>query len=178
MSVHRAQFVLGIVIVLFFQCMAALFNPAHRRGEGIKWGLVSYTAITFSSVTLVTAMNLNILSVSYIDNREFPGDGTAPPGPFGYQLVMEPKALTIIPNLLFVFNDLLADSLLVSCSSDAHVHSPRWLIRTPPALSLLRNLLHEPLDHRPALPHVPWLAGYAFWLSTNRRRYPRLTSSK
>ena len=126
MSVHRAQFVLGIVIVLFFQCMAALFNPAHRRGEGIKWGLVSYTAITFSSVTLVTAMNLNILSVSYIDNREFPGDGTAPPGPFGYQLVMEPKALTIIPNLLFVFNDLLADSLLVSCSSD-NVFTRRWL---------------------------------------------------
>ena len=66
-------------------------------------------------------MNLNILSVSYIDNREFPGEGTAPPGPFGYQLVMDPKALTIIPNLLFVFNDLLADSLLVSCSSDVYL---------------------------------------------------------
>ena len=38
-------------------------------------------------------MNFNILSVSYIDNREFSGEDTAPPGPFGYQQVMDPKAL-------------------------------------------------------------------------------------
>ena len=122
----RAHFVLGIVIMLFFQCIAALFNPAYRRGEGVRWGLVSFTVVMFSSVTIATAMNLDILSLCYIDNREFPGDGTAPPGPFGYQLVLDPKALTIIPNLLFVFNDLLADSLLVSCSSD-DVFTRRWL---------------------------------------------------
>ena len=112
--------------MLFFQCIAALFNPAYRRGEGVRWGLVSFTVVMFSSVTIATAMNLDILSLCYIDNREFPGDGTAPPGPFGYQLVLDPKALTIIPNLLFVFNDLLADSLLVSCSSD-DVFTRRWL---------------------------------------------------
>ena len=156
--------------------MATLFSPIHRRGEGIRWGFVSFTAVMFSSVTILTAMNLNILSVSYIDNREFPGEGTAPPGPFGYQLVMDPKALTIIPNLLFVFNDLLADSLLVSCSSDG-VFTHRWLTQDPLALPLLRDLFHEPLDRRLPLPHVPWLIGYAFGLPSNRRRHSRLTSS-
>ena len=121
MFVHRAQFVPGIVIVLFFQCMAALFNPLHRRGEGIKWGLVSYTAVTFSSVTVATAMNLGILSVSYVENREFSGGGAAAPGPFGYQLDMDPKALIIVPDLFFIFNDLLANILLVSCSSDVTI---------------------------------------------------------
>jgi hypothetical protein len=74
------RFILGILIVLFFQCMAALFNPANRRREGIKWGLVSYTVVMFSFVTVFTAMNLNIQSISYIDNREFPGvEGVLPP---------------------------------------------------------------------------------------------------
>ena len=157
-----------MVVILFFQCMAALFNPAYRRGEGVRWWIVSFTGVMFSIVTIATAMNLNVLSVSYIDNREFPGKGTAPPGPFGYQLVMEPKALTIIPNILFVVNDLLADSLLVRYSSD-NVFTHRWLTQIPPALSLLRSLLHEPLDHRPPLPHVPWFAGYTSWLFINRR---------
>ena len=165
-SIHP-YFGLGIVIVLFLQCMTALIDPLHRRGEGIKWGLVSYTAVTFSVVTILTAMNLNVLSVSYIDNREFPGEDTAPPGPFGYELVMDPKALTIIPNILFILNDLLADSLLVSYSPDA-AFTHRRLTQAPLALSLLCNLLHEPLDHRLPLPHVPWFVRYVLGLPTNR----------
>ena len=40
-----AQFVrliLGVLIVVFFQCIVALFNPVNRRRDGLKWGLVSY----------------------------------------------------------------------------------------------------------------------------------------
>src|SRR6266478_4282438 len=44
--------ILGITIILFFYCMTALFNPANRKREGIKWGLVSYTAAMFSFVTI------------------------------------------------------------------------------------------------------------------------------
>ena len=106
--------ILGIVIVLFFHCMAALFNPINRRREGIKWSLVSYTAVMFSFVTIFTAMNLNIQSISYIDNREFPGvDGVLPPGPLGYQWSIYSNVLTIVPNLMFVLNNWLADGLLV-----------------------------------------------------------------
>ena len=56
------RFVLGTLIVLFFKCIVALLNPAHHREEGIKWGLVCYTAAMFSFVTVYTAMNDNIQS--------------------------------------------------------------------------------------------------------------------
>jgi len=53
--------------------MTTLFNPANRRRDGIKWGLVSYTVLLFSLVTVHTTMQLDIQSISFINNREFPG---------------------------------------------------------------------------------------------------------
>ena len=74
-----------MLTVLFFKCMAALLKPLNRRGERVKWGLVSYTIAMFAFVTVYTAMNLHILSISFIDNREFPGaGGEVHPGPYGY----------------------------------------------------------------------------------------------
>jgi len=104
----------GILVVLFFQCMAALLNPANRKRDGIKWGLVSYTAVMFSFATVLTGMELDIRSISFIDNREFPGaDGVAPPGPLGYQSFIWSGALTLVPDLMFILNKWLADALLV-----------------------------------------------------------------
>jgi len=117
--VHFARFILGIVIVLFFQCMAGLLNSLHRRMEGIKWGIISYTLALFSFVTVYTAMNLNIESVSYIDNRDFPGvKGMLPPGPLGYRSFIYSDALSITPNVMFFLNNWLADAFLVSSSLD------------------------------------------------------------
>ena len=77
-------FILGIAIMLFFQCMVALFSPVPRRGEYVKWGLVLYAAVMFLLVTVFTAPNLKILSISYIDNRRFPGvQGVLPPEVYG-----------------------------------------------------------------------------------------------
>ena len=59
-------------------------------------------------------MNLDIQSVSYIDNREFPGNDALPPGPLGYQYLIYSKAISIVPNLMFLLNNWLADGLLVS----------------------------------------------------------------
>jgi hypothetical protein len=110
----RSIYFLGIVVVLFFRCMGALFNSAHRRRGGIKWGLVSYTVVMFAFVTVFTAMNDHAQSISYIDNREFPGvEGVFPPGPLGYQLSIYSNVLSIIPNLMFLLNNWLADGLLV-----------------------------------------------------------------
>jgi hypothetical protein len=100
--------------------MTALFNPVRRRGEDIKWGLISYTAVTFSFATVCTAMQLNDQSFSFIDNREFPGiEGVLPPGSLGYQSFIYSEVLTIIPTLMFVLNNWLADGFLVSSLFDA-----------------------------------------------------------
>ena len=100
--------------------MAALFNPAHRRGEPIKWGLVSYTMVMFSLVTVGTAAQFNAQSMSHIDNREFPGiGGMLPPGPTGYQELIATKAISITHNVVLVSSNWLADGLLVSCLFDA-----------------------------------------------------------
>ena len=114
--------ILGIIVTLFFQCMAALFKPIHLRGDGVKWGLVLYTVAMFSFVTVFTAMNLILQSDSYIDRREFwsaqgSGPGPYPYGPLEYQSnVSCPMAFGVIPGLMFLFNYWLADGLLVSSS--------------------------------------------------------------
>ena len=115
----RAHFVLsvilGIVIVLFFKCIVALFNSNHRRGEPVKWGIVSYTVVMFSLATVGTTMQLDLQSISYIDNRGFPARGAFPPGPIGYQLLIESQAMSVIQNVTFTLSNWLADGFLV-CS--------------------------------------------------------------
>ena len=107
-------FISGVAIVLSFKCLAALFNPIYRRGEPIKWGLVSFTMAMFSIATIGTTMNLNVLSISYIDNREYSGvEGVIPPGPIGYRWLISPNALTIVPNIMFFLTNWLGDGLLV-----------------------------------------------------------------
>jgi len=113
------RFTLGMLIVLFFNCMAALFSPAHRRGEGIKWGLVIYTVIMFSLVTVYTATKDYILSLCYIDNREFPDYG-----PWGYHETHAYSAIFIIARAAFNLNNWLADGLLVSSSFTALAAHP------------------------------------------------------
>lgn len=104
-----------MLIVLFFKCMTALLNPIYRRGESIKWALVSYTVVMFSLATVVTAMNLHIESISHIDNRNFPGATDEEyPGPSGYINSIYLKAINVVPNVAFVGSGWLADGFLVS----------------------------------------------------------------
>ena len=118
--------VLGIIIMLFFQCMAGLFNPVHRKGGRIKWGLVFYTVVTFLIVTVGTTMNLDYQSISYVDNRDFPGiEGVSLPGPFGYESFTPSSVPAVISSVSFPLNNWLADGLLVSPPSDAPFAHPR-----------------------------------------------------
>ena len=118
------RFILGILIVLFFKCTATLFNPTHCRKRGIKWRLVSYVAVMFSFVTVFTTMDINNLSDAYINNREFPDvDGVLSSGPLEYLGLINNKTPTLIPDLMFLLNNWLADGLLVS-SSDAPFTRP------------------------------------------------------
>ena len=91
--------------------MTALLNPANRKTDGVKWGLVSYTVIMFLVVTLVTGGTFYTQSLAYIDNREFP-DG----GPYMYRAVIGHEAIGVVPNLASISNYWLADAFLVSLS--------------------------------------------------------------
>lgn len=65
------RFILGIIIVLFFQCISALFSSTNRRGEAIKWGLVFYTVLMFTVVTAYTATYLGVpVTISHTINTE------------------------------------------------------------------------------------------------------------
>ena len=105
--------------------MATLFNPTRNREEPIRWGLVSYTVVMFLVVTVENAMNLYVQSISYIDNREYPGaGGITSPGPFGYIVSVGSEAINIIPNVLFLINSWLADGLLVGAFSSVALDFP------------------------------------------------------
>ena len=86
---------------------------------------MAYIVTTFSFVTIFTMMNLDIQFVSYIDNREFPGNDVLPLGPLGYQHLIYSKAISIFPNLTFLLNNWLADGLLVI--SSGLTRSSGWL---------------------------------------------------
>ena len=153
--VFSDRFLLGLLVVLFFRCMAALFDPVHRRGERTKWGLVSYTVLMFLVATAQTATVWYLRVSSYVDNREFPGiEGAISPGPVGYRSFIFSDVPTTVSNSMLFLNGRFADGLLVN-SVHSCVHPPRLLTPTPLALSLLHHLLHEPLGHRISLPHVP-----------------------
>ena len=118
------SFILGVLVMLFFQCMASLLDPANRKREGIKWGLVSYTVVMFLCATVVIGTANNIASISFIDNHDFPGvKGVLYPGLVGYQEVVYFKAINVIPNATFPLNNWLANGLLVSSCYCAQFHT-------------------------------------------------------
>ena len=105
--------------MVFIRCMTGLFDPEHHRGKRVKWGLVSYTVAMFSILTVTTAMNFNLFSITFIDNRQFPGvEGLISPGPFGYVKSIAPMPIAFLPDAMTIFNNWLADGLLVSSPFD------------------------------------------------------------
>ena len=122
---HLACLILGVIVVLFSQCMNTWCNPLSRSRRGTKWGMIAYTMAMFSFVTIGTAMNLDLQSISYIDNREFPGiKGALDPGPVGYQYFIYSEVINAVPFLTFFLNQWLADGFMVSSVSNRVVQTP------------------------------------------------------
>ena len=141
--------------------MGALFSSAYPMRAGIRRGLIAHAAAMFSFVTIFTAINLDIQSISYIDNREFSDDSDMfPPGPLGYQFSILYNAIgvSVVPTIMFYLNTCLADGLLVSYVSSSVAQVSK--IDCPLALSLLCNLRHELPGYCPANPDVPCLFWY------------------
>jgi len=83
---------------------------------GTNWGIVAHTVAMFSFLTIPIALDLNIISLGYIDGREFPGGNGFLPGPLGYQSVRfssYPSATFVVIALMFPLNQWLADGLLL-----------------------------------------------------------------
>ena len=130
---------LGIVIALFFQCMSALLDPINHARRDIKWSLVAHTILLFSCVTVFAGFQLLAPSISFIDNRGFPGSTVSLPGPIGYVSLLFEKPIFIVPGAFGFLSNWLTDGLLVSFTfhpifqlSDAGV--------VPLAIPLLRYL--------------------------------------
>ena len=110
---------LGIVVVLFFQCMATLLNPANTIRKGVRWALVAHTIALSLFLTIPIGIYVNNLSILYINNREFPGNDEFPPGPFGYDAQPSAEATNTVYSATFPLNQWLADVLLVSPISNS-----------------------------------------------------------
>lgn len=69
-----------------------LYRPIYlsicpHPDRSIKRELVAHTAFMFSFVTMAIPTVLQVQSISYVDNPEFPSaDGTLWAGPLAYQL--------------------------------------------------------------------------------------------
>ena len=115
LNLYARSVILGFVIVLFFRCMVALLSPVNHMRRGVNWGLVVHTATMFLLVTIYVTMTLYVLFSSFTDGRDFTGvDGVVPPGLIGYQLLDHPKAIDIVPTVMLILTNWLADGLLVS----------------------------------------------------------------
>ena len=117
--------VIGIVIVLFFKCMGALLGPTSRIGGVAKWGLVAHTVAMFTFLTVLIATFSDVQSISFIDNRAFSGTDDAPwAGPLAYELFIYSKAVNVMPIIMFLLNNWLADGLLVSSAFNSVTKVP------------------------------------------------------
>jgi hypothetical protein len=132
--------------------MGLLLDPACRAKGGTKWGLVAHTTAMFSLATVFIGMTLDIQSICDVDNRLFSGSEILPPGPLGCQILTYTKAIGIVPSVVWLVNQWLADGLLVSSMSSSFTQVLN--LAAAPAVSLLRHLWHELLGDRVPLPDV------------------------
>ena len=96
--------------------MSALLFPVHPTTKGVRWGLVAYAVTMFSFATIGVAIDRDILSLSYIDDREF---GGVIPGPIGFlnSDSLNRRAFVYVPYPMFPITQWLADGLLVCSAS-------------------------------------------------------------
>ena len=104
--------------------MATLLRPTDRSREGIRWTLVAHTIALFLFLTIQKGIGFYNLSIEYINIREFPGNDEFPPGPTGYNGLLDLKAGITLANAMFPLNQWLADGFLVS----PILSSPLWCI--------------------------------------------------
>ena len=117
LTVH-VRSILGIAVPLFFQCISVLLNPTNSFRGSVKWAFVIHTVALFSFLTIPVGIDLNRLFITYINDREFPGNNVYPPGPIRYDLTPDIKSTNTVYTVMFPLNQWLADGLLVGSVSN------------------------------------------------------------
>jgi len=75
---------------------------------------MAHTVAIFAAFTMFTVTSLAMLSICYVDDREFSKADTSFTGPWGYLLdILYWKAINLIPNTMLLLNNWLADGILV-----------------------------------------------------------------
>ena len=98
--------------------MGALLNLGERTRERVRWGLVAYVTTAFLFVTVFITATLDRQSTSFINNQDFRGFKDIPSGPLGHQMFIYSKMICVIPNIMLMLNNWLADGLLVGSVSN------------------------------------------------------------
>ena len=171
----RVRFViLGIVIVLFFNCLSALLGPANRARSLIKWALVAHVGAMFTFQTISIATQLHIESISYIDNRALPdSDGSGYSGPFAYEFLIYNDSISMTSLGTFLLNNWLADGLLVGPVTNSVTQV--FNLSLPPALPLLCYFFKQLLGDGHPIPDVPYLFECVLSSSAGRQLHYSLT---
>ncbi|KAK7058767.1 hypothetical protein VNI00_001391, partial [Paramarasmius palmivorus] len=126
-GIQLSQICYGFTIVLFFKCMGCLLWPKHGRER--NYPLAAYTFILFGLGTIFTAMNVRLMQLSFINNREFPG------GPEAYSSSMFNTWRGLVPNASFIVANWMADGLLLfRCKVIWQGH--QWILALPILLYL------------------------------------------
>jgi hypothetical protein len=122
---------------------------------------VAFTPAVFSIVTVSTATDLGLLSISYIDDRKFPGsDGGPPPGPLGYSNHIYSTAISNAPRIMFFLNTCLTDGLtVIPCPTQP----PRYLTQAIPQLYRFYRIFSSNL-WVVAFPCLMYLASFGMYL--------------
>jgi hypothetical protein len=99
----------------------------------------------FCIATMGFATEENLEFISFVTNREFPGDDEFPPGPIGYLSTISSNKIELPLAISFPLNQWLADGLLVSFVQSTSL-TPFHIDLS--AVSLLGSFFCEPLVYR------------------------------
>ena len=113
------HFSLGIVVALFFKCMATLLNPDNHMKKSVKWGLAAHTVATFLFITISCGIEGAKSSSDYIDNRGYPDVNNS--GPLGHMDYNDASTSSTVGHLSVPLNQWFIDGLLVSAISSSAV---------------------------------------------------------
>ncbi|EJD36507.1 hypothetical protein AURDEDRAFT_174466 [Auricularia subglabra TFB-10046 SS5] len=122
---YGIHFTLAVIALHYF------FSGKSLRK--VEWPMVAYTVLLFTGSTLYMVATSKWAENMWIENRNYPG------GPLGYYLNEFNTPMIILGNAAYIFNNFLADGLLVYRTWI--VYNRNWLIIAFPVIVFLGSTI-------------------------------------